>query len=241
MTGTLHGVGLGPGDPDLVTVKATRVLERVDVVAYFAKAGRLGYARGIAGRWLKQGCTEMPLYYPVTTEVHFEHPSYAAQLGQFYAHAAERLALHLEAGRDVALICEGDPFFYGSFMHLYWRLKPRFPCQVVPGVTGMSGCWTAAGAPMTWGDDTLTVLPGTLPAAALRDRLAGADAVVVMKVGQHLPKVRAALDAAGLLGRALYVERGSMEAEVVMPLAAKRDNEAPYFAIILVPGQGRRP
>lgn len=241
MTGTLFGVGLGPGDPELLTVKATRVLAGADVVAYFAKAGRTGYARGIAGRWLKAGCTEIPLYYPVTTEVHFEDPDYGTQLGDFYAHAAERLAMHLEAGRDVALICEGDPFFYGSFMHLYARLKPRFACAVVPGVTGMSGCWTAASAPMTWGDDTLTVLPGTLPPAALRARLAEADAVVVMKIGQNLAKVRAALTEAGLLDRALYVERGTMEAEVVRPLADKHDDEAPYFSIVLVPGQGRRP
>ena len=241
MSGTLNGVGLGPGDPDLLTVKATRVLAAADVVAYFAKAGRRGYARGIAGPWLKHGCTEIPLYYPVTTEVPFAHAAYTEQLGAFYAHAAERLALHLDAGRDVALICEGDPFFYGSFMHLYMRLKSRFPCQVVPGVTGMSGCWTAAGTPMTWGDDTLTVLPGTLPAGMLQRRLADADAVVVMKLGHNLPKVRAALAEAGLLERALYVERGTMAAEVVVPLAAKVDDEAPYFSVILVPGRGRRP
>ncbi len=241
MTGTLYGVGLGPGDPDLLTVKATRVLERTDVVAYFAKAGRCGYARGIASRWLKAGCTEIPLYYPVTTELPFDHPSYVEQLRDFYAHAADRLALHLDAGRDVALICEGDPFFYGSFMHLYMRLKPRFACHVVPGITGMSGCWTAAGAPMTWGDDTLTVMPGTLPAEALRARLASADAAVVMKLGNNLAKVRLALAEAGLADRALYVERGTMEAELVMPLAVKEDDDAPYFSVVLVPGQGRRP
>ncbi|MDX7953554.1 precorrin-2 C(20)-methyltransferase [Lichenihabitans sp. Uapishka_5] len=241
MSGTLFGVGLGPGDPDLLTVKATRVLERADVVAYFAKAGRRGHARAIAGSWLKPGCTEVPLHYPITTEVPFAHADYAVQLSDFYADAADRLAHHLEAGRDVALICEGDPLFYGSFMHLYARLKPRFPTAVVPGVTGMSGCWTAAGAPMTWGDDTLTVLPGTLPADALRERLAQADAVVLMKIGQNLAKVRAALHEAGLLDRALYVERGTMEAEVVMRLADKPDDEAPYFSVVLVPGEGRRP
>ncbi len=239
--GTLHGVGLGPGDPELLTVKAVRTLETTKTVAYFAKAGRCGYARNIAGRWLAQDCVEIPLHYPVTTEIRFDHPTYAEQLGAFYAAAAETLATHLEAGRDVALLCEGDPLFYGSFMHLYMRLKPRFPCRIVPGVTGMSGCWTAAGVPMTWGDDILTVLPGTLPHQTLRERLSAADAVVVMKLGQNLPKVRAALDATGLTARALYVERGTMETEVVMPLSAKRDDEAPYFAVILVPGQGRRP
>ena len=241
MTGTLHGVGLGPGDPELLTVKAVRTLERVAVVAYFAKAGRCGYARNIAGRWLRTDCVEVPLHYPVTTEIRFDHPAYGAQLANFYATAAETLAGHLTAGRDVALLCEGDPLFYGSFMHLYVRLRTRFACEIVPGVTGMSGCWTAAGAPMTWGDDILCVLPGTLPFEALRARLADADAAVVMKLGQNLPKVRAALAAAGLLDRAIYVERGTMETERVLPLAAKLDDEAPYFSVILVPGEGRRP
>lgn len=239
--GTLHGIGLGPGDPELLTVKAVRALERAPVVAYFAKGGRYGYARNIAARWMPERCIELPLHYPVTIEIPFGHPDYAEQLAAFYAEAAEEIATHLESGDDVALLCEGDPFFYGSFMHLYVRLRGRFRCQVVPGVTGMSGCWTASGEPITWGDDVLTVLPGTLPESTLRERLTGADAVVVMKLGQNLPKVRAALAATGLAGRAIYVERGTMAEEVILPLAEKQDDAAPYFAIVLVPGQGRRP
>ena len=239
--GRLIGLGLGPGDPELLTVKAVRALERAPVVSYFAKRGRRGVARGIADRWIPAGAEELPLHYPVTTEIPFDHPDYAALLSGFYAEAAEALGARLAAGRDVALLCEGDPLFYGSFMHLYVRLRDRFPCAIVPGVTGMSGCWTAAGEPMTWGDDVLTVVPGTLDAPALRARLAAADAAVVMKLGRHLPKVRAALDAAGLLERAVYVERGTMEAERVMRLADKPDDEAPYFSLVLVPGRGRRP
>ena len=239
--GRLYGIGLGPGDPDLLTVKAVRTLERAPVVSYFAKTGRCGVARTIADRWIPAGCEELPLHYPVTTEIPFDDPRYRAQLSAFYAEAAETLGGRLAAGRDVALLCEGDPLFYGSFMHLYVRLRGRFACTVVPGVTGMSGCWTAAGEPMTWGDDVLTVLPGTLDEGALRARLAGADAAVVMKLGRNLPKVRAALEAAGLLERAVYVERGTMAAEMVMPLIEKQDDVAPYFAIVLVPGRGRRP
>ena len=239
--GTLHGIGLGPGDPELLTVKAVRTLERAAVVAYFAKAGRCGYARSIAAQWMPKSCIELPLHYPVTIEIPFDHPDYVDQLAGFYANAADMLATHLQDGRDVALLCEGDPFFYGSFMHLYLRLRQRFACQVVPGVTGMSGCWTASGEPITWGDDVLTVLPGTLPASTLRDRLAGADAVVIMKIGQNLAKVRTALVAAGLAERAIYVERGTMAEQVIMPLSDKHGDEAPYFAVVLVPGQGRRP
>jgi precorrin-2/cobalt-factor-2 C20-methyltransferase len=239
--GRLTGVGLGPGDPELLTIKAVRILETAPVIAYFAKEGRRGHARTIADRWIRPGAEELPLHYPVTVEIPFDHPDYVAQLSAFYADAAERLAGCLVAGSDVALLCEGDPLFYGSFMHLYVRLRERFPCAIVPGVTGMSGCWTAALEPMTWGDDVLTVLPGTLDAESLARRLTGADAAVVMKLGRNLPKVRAALATAGLLGRAIYVERGTMEAETVMPLTKKRDDAAPYFSMVLVPGRGRRP
>ena len=240
-SGTLHGIGVGPGDPDLLTVKAVRTIAAAPVVAFFAKNGRCGYARTIAARWLPERCVEIPLHYPVTTEIRFDDPAYATQLSRFYASAADRLAGHLEAGRDVALLCEGDPLFYGSFMHLYMRLRSQFTCAIIPGVTGMSGCWTAAGAPMTWGDDVLTVLPGTLPAEALAARLRLADAVVIMKLGQNMPKVRVALTEAGLADRAIYVERATMESEIIKPLRAKEDDEAPYFAVILVPGEGRRP
>ncbi len=240
-SGRLIGVGLGPGDPELLTVKAVRVLERTPVVSYFAKRGHRGVARGIADRWIPAGTEELPLHYPITTEIPFGDPVYVARLSAFYVEAADLLGARLADGRDVALLCEGDPLFFGSFMHLYVRLRERFACVIVPGVTGMSGCWTAAGEPMTWGDDVLTIMPGTLEAEALLDRLGRADAAVVMKLGRNLPKVRAALAAAGLLERAIYVERGTMAAEVVMPLRDKSDDAAPYFSIVLVPGHGRRP
>ena len=163
-TGTLFGVGMGPGDPDYLTVRALRVLERAPVLVHFCKQGRRGNARTIADAVLGVDAgRELSLPYPYTTELHPEHPDYVAALAGFYDDAAARLADHLGAGRDVAILSEGDPFFYGSFMHLWRRLKDRFPVEVVPGVTGMSGCWTRAGTPITWGDDVLTILPATLP------------------------------------------------------------------------------
>lgn len=239
--GQLYGIGLGPGDPELLTVKAVRLLQAAPIVAYFAKSGRNGNARSIAERWMRPSCQEVLLAYPVTTEIPFDDPAYVAKIGGFYQDSAETIAGHLALGCDVALLCEGDPFFYGSFMHIYVRLKTRFSVTVVPGVTGMSGCWTTAGAPITWGDDVLTVLPGTLPEATLTQRLAASDAAVVMKLGQNFPKVRNAIRAAGLMERAVYVERGTMTHEIVMPLKDKADSEAPYFAMVLVPGNGRRP
>ncbi|NVO16309.1 MAG: precorrin-2 C(20)-methyltransferase [Rhodoplanes sp.] len=239
--GTVYGVGLGPGDPDLMSVKAARLVRTAGVVAYFCKAGSRSNARGIAAGLLAPGAVEIGMEYPVTTEIAVADPAYNAALRGFYETCVARLLEHAEGGRDVIVLCEGDPFLYGSFMHLYTRLREHVPVVVVPGIPGMSGCWTATGQPITWGDDVLTVLPGTLDEQTLTDRMGRADAIVVMKLGRNLPKVRRAMAAAGLLDRALYVERGTMAGETVMRLADKPDDSAPYFSMVLVPGEGRRP
>lgn len=239
--GTLHGVGVGPGDPELVTVRASNLIGSAPVLAYFAKKGRRGHARTIAEPYVRSGTEELPLHYPLTTEMSFSDPLYVREVGGFYAEAAEMLAAHLAAGRDVVLIAEGDPLFYGSFMHLYVRLKDRFPVRITPGVTGFSGCASAAGLPMTWGDDVLSVLPGTLGEDDLAARLEGTDAAVIMKLGTNFSKVRRAIVRAGLVHRAVYIERGSMSGEVVLPLAEKADDASPYFSLILIGGEGRRP
>jgi precorrin-2/cobalt-factor-2 C20-methyltransferase len=240
-TGRFYGIGLGPGDPELLTVKAVRLIQAAPVIGYFAKAGRRGHARGIVDRWMTGDAEELPLYYPMTTEHAFDSPVYATVLAAFYANAVTAIAAHLDAGRDVAVLSEGDPLFYGSFMHLLLRLRSRYPVTLVPGVTGMAGCWAAAAEPMTWGDDTLLVVPGTLPLAGLIERLRTTDAAVIMKLGRNFGKVRIALQEAGLLRRAIYVERGTMDDEIVIPLAEKVDDKAPYFSLILIPGEGRRP
>lgn len=237
----LIGVGVGPGDPELLTLKAMRALGAADVIAHFAKAGNPSHSRAIAAHHLRAGVAELPLYYPVTTELPACSDGYRDAISDFYDDAAAEIAAQLEAGRTVAVICEGDPLFYGSYMHLHTRLAARFPTEIVAGVTGMSGCWSAAGMPMAQGDDVFTVLPATLPEGELKRRLAEADAAVVMKVGRHLPKLRRALEASGRLPRAIYVERGTMAAEKMIPLSAKLDDEAPYFAIVLVPGWQERP
>ncbi len=235
----LIGVGVGPGDPELVTLKAVRVLNEADVVAHFAKAGHASKARAIAAGHLRPGVEDLPLVYPMTTE----HPTngciYQEALRDFYDRAARSLTAHLDRGRAVAVICEGDPLFYGSYMHLHVRLAPLYRTEIVAGVTGMSGCWSAVGAPIAQGDDVFTVLPGTLPEQELQRRLADADAAVVMKLGRNLPKVRRALDKAGRLGRAIYVERGTMAGGTATRLVDKKDDAAPYFAVVLVPGWER--
>ncbi|MGA2893408.1 MAG: precorrin-2 C(20)-methyltransferase [Xanthobacteraceae bacterium] len=239
--GKLLGVGVGPGDPELLTLRAMRALGEADVVAHFAKAGNASHSRAIVARHLRAEVTELPLHYPVTTELPSCSDGYRDAIRDFYDTAAARIAAHLEAGRVVAVISEGDPLFYGSYMHLHARLSPRFSTEIIAGVTGMSGCWSAAGMPMAQGDDVFTVLPATLSEAELTRRLADADAAVVMKVGRHLPKLRRALEVSGRLARAIYVERGTMAAEKMIPLAAKSDDDAPYFAVVLVPGWEDKP
>ena len=179
--------------------------------------------------------------YPVTTEIAFTEKGYVDALGAFYAMASDSIRHVLEEGQDVALLCEGDPFFYGSFLHMYERLKGLVPVYVVPGVTGMSGCWTAAGAPIALGDDVLTVMPATLSQEQLSQKLKSTDAAAIMKIGCNLPKIRGALVSAGRLNEAIYVERGTMTGERITPLRLLEAEIAPYFSIVLLPGcRGRR-
>ena len=241
MSGRLIGVGTGPGDPELLTVKAVRAIEGAAVVAAFAKRGRVSNARTTVADLIRPDHMEEALDYPVTTEIDRHQPDYRSQTAAFYDEAAARLARHLDAGRTVAVLSEGDPLFYGSYMHLHVRLAPRYPTEVIPGITAMSGCWSMAGLPLVQGDDVLSVLPGTLGEAELATRLSGTDGAVIMKVGRNLPTIRKALAQAGKLDGAVYVERGTMATGRSMLLADKPDDEAPYFALILVPGWSTRP
>ncbi len=240
-TGRLIGVGTGPGDPELLTLKAVRALEEADVVAYFAKRGSNGNARGIIGPHVRETWTELPLVYPVTTEIHKGSDDYRTAISDFYEQSVRRVEEQLESGKTVAILSEGDPLFYGSYMHLHVRLCSRWPTEVIPGVTAMSGCWSQTGTPIVQGDDILTVLPGTLSEFELTRRLADTDAAVIMKVGRNLPKIRKALETTGMLDRAIYVERGTMANTQSVRLADKTDDEAPYFSIVLVPGWAGKP
>ena len=240
-TGRLIGVGVGPGDPGLLTLNAIAALSEADVIAHLAKTGNASNARTIAAKHFRPGVEELSLLYPVTTEIPKEDASYLETLRAFYDGAAAQIAAYLDRCHTVAVIAEGDPLFYGSYMHLHVRLARLYPTEVIAGVTGMSGCWSAIGEPIAQGDDVFTVLPGTLPEYELERRLADADAAVVMKIGRHLAKVRRALDRTGRLERAIYVERGTMTNAAIMPLIDKLDTYAPYFAIVLVPGWEARP
>jgi precorrin-2/cobalt-factor-2 C20-methyltransferase len=223
-----------------MSLRAHRAVTSATQVAYFRKAGRAGQARRIVTGLLRADAVEHAMEYPVTTELPFDGPDYNDALARFYDEWAARLQGVAQTS-DVVVLCEGDPFFYGSFMHLYSRLSGVVEMEVIPGITGMSGCWTSTGQPITWGDDVLSVLMGTLPEEELVRHMAQADALVVMKTGRNLPKIRRALDASGRLDAAWLVEAGTMPNQRIQKLTEANIEECPYFAIVLVHGHGRRP
>ncbi|GAB3127233.1 precorrin-2 C(20)-methyltransferase [Tsukamurella serpentis] len=232
---------MGPGDPDLVTVKAARIIADADVVAYHCARHGRSNARACAEPYLRDGQIEVRLMYPVTTET-TDHPGgYRGALDDFYTEAAEELAEHLAAGRSVALLAEGDPMFYSSYMHMHKRLCGRFETVVVPGVTSVSAAAAATGVPLVEADEVLTVLPGTLPEAELRRRLADTDAAAIMKLGRTFPAVDAALRCADRAGTARYVERASRDDQRVLALDEVNADEVPYFSTVLVPGRINAP
>jgi precorrin-2/cobalt-factor-2 C20-methyltransferase len=231
--------GLGPGDPDLMSLRAARAVRGARHVAFFRKKGHPGQARRIVDGMLAEAVREYPMEYPVTTEVAFDSPQYARLLDGFYDQWAERLA-ELANRDDVVVLCEGDPYFYGSFMHLHARLLGRVEIDVIAGIPGMAGCWNSVGRPIALGDDVVTVLTGTLGEAELVRRMRNSDALVIMKTGRNLNKVRRALACAGRLADAWLIERGTMPGERIARLVDVEETDAPYFAIVLVYGENRR-
>ena len=230
MSGTLYGLGVGPGDPELITLKALRLLRSSPVVAYPAPEHGDSLARAIVAGHLPGGQTEVAIRMPMLVE------RFPAQ--EVYDRAAAELGDHLAAGRDVAVLCEGDPFFYGSFMYLFGRMAERFPVQVVPGVSSLTACAAALGAPLAARNDVLTVVPAPLPADQLRERLAQTDAAAIMKLGRHFAKVRDVLEELGLAGRSRYVERATMANQRLLPLDQVDADSVPYFSMVLVHRRG---
>jgi precorrin-2 C20-methyltransferase / precorrin-3B C17-methyltransferase len=235
MSGRLYGVGVGPGDPELITVKAQRVLRQVQVIAYPCAQHGQSNARAIVCSELVRDQIELPMIYPITTEETDHLGGYEAAISQFYDEMAEKIASHLADGRDVAILCEGDPFFYGSYMYLHDRLAHRFPTEVIPGVASIMGAAAQLGTPLVRRDAEFAVLPGTLSQETLTDRLRASGAFAIMKLGRNFEKVRRAVQNAGLADKAFFIERATMAAERIVPLNEVDPSDVPYFSIILIP------
>ena len=226
MSGKLYGLGLGPGDPDLITLKAHRILTSVPVVAYPAPDTGPSFAREIVSQWIKPEQIEISMIMPMRVE------RYPAQ--EIYDQSAEEIAQHLEAGRDVAVLCEGDPFFFGSFMYVFERLNGRFEVEIVPGVSSVMAGAAALQRPLTARNDIFTVIPGPVDTDEMRARIEAAGAVAIMKVGRHFKRIRALLEEMNLVSSAGYLERVSLANEKIMPLGDVPDEAAPYFSLILI-------
>ncbi len=235
MVGMVFGVGVGPGDPELVTVKAARVLGQARVVASFSKRSKASHALTTAQRYLHPEVELLSLAYPYTVELSPRHPEYIAALRTFYAESATRIAQRLATGHDVAVLCEGDPLFYGSYMYLHDRLRREHRCVVIPGITSFSGCAASAGIPLVSTDRAFSIIPGTLPEHVLETKLRQADAVAIIKLGRNFGKVRRVLERVGRLEGASYFEHGTTDREIAMPLKDKVDERSVYFSLIIVP------
>ena len=225
MSGVLYGIGLGPGDAELMTLKAARLISAAQVVAYPTLAGGSSFARSIAADLIGDDVREVKINVPMQVE---RGPAQAA-----YDAASDEISAILETGLNVIVLCEGDPFFYGSFMYIYARLKGRFKTEIVPGITAMTASAASLGLPLAARNEILSVIPGPLPDEELRQKISAADSVVIMKVGRHLGRIRTVIDELGLLDQAHYIERATLPAEQKMPLT-KAPDPAPYFSMILI-------
>ena len=239
--GKIYGVGVGPGAVDLLSVRADKLVREAKYIAFFRKAGRAGHARQIASTLLSKDVIELAMEYPITTEIPLSDKRYSEVLSEFYKKYSNMIISLSQTGIDLVILCEGDPFFYGSFMHIYSRVKDKCPVEVVPAITGMSAAWTATDTPITWGDDILTVLMGTLDKTTLENQLQDTNAAIIMKIGRNLPKIKKALERTGRFYDAFIVEYAAMDKQTVQRLSDYNTENAPYFSIIILHGQGRRP
>lgn len=235
--GKLYGVGLGTGDPKLMTLRAVEVIQGADVIAYHSARHGRSNARRIAAAYIREDHVEEHLVYPLTTET-TDHPGgYRGAIEEFYEEAAARLAAHLDAGRSVAILSEGDPLIYSSYQHMHKRLAHRYETETVPGVSSIQASVAALGVPLTEDREVLTVLPGTLPEEELAARIASTDSAVILKMGRTFPAIRAALEAAGRLDDAWYVERATMAEQRVERLADVDPDSVPYFSMAVLPSK----
>jgi len=223
--GQLYGLGVGPGDPELLTLKALRLLRAVPVVAYPAPEHGNSFARSIVAAWIERHQREIAIRFPMRP---------GPPPVEIYDGAAAELAAELEDGRDVALLCQGDPLFYGSFINVFTRLAGRYQIEIVPGVSSLTACAAAAATPLVSRDDTLAVIPATLDEDQIAARLAASESVAIVKLGRHIAKVRRVLDRLGLLDGAVCIEHATLPTQRVAPFACINPDRAPYFSTVLI-------
>ncbi|RCL02651.1 MAG: precorrin-2/cobalt-factor-2 C20-methyltransferase [Candidatus Tokpelaia sp. JSC188] len=234
--GKLYGIGVGPGDPELITLKALKALAKTNIVAFHQAEGKKSNALTIAECWIKRHQQLLPFVYPTTTEILSPHENYEFILADFYEKISKELRYYLDNGKTIAILAEGDPLFYSSFMYIYNRIGNEYETEVIPGITSVSASASALGVPLCYRNQTFTVLSGVLDQLTLEKRLAVGEAFAIIKLGRNLDKVRTAIYNAGLIKRALYIERATMASERIISLCAAATESSPYFSLVLIPG-----
>jgi len=234
--GKLLGIGVGPGDPELITLKGLKALESADVIAFHQAKGKKSNALTIAECWLGKHQQRLPFVYPVTTEILPQDQDYEIVLAGFYRKTEQELRRYLDKGKTIAVLAEGDPLFYSSFMYIYDRLGGEYETCIIPGITSIAGASAALGVPLCYRNQTFTVLSAVLAQDSLEKHLSMGEAFAIMKIGRNLDKISAAICKTGLLERALYIERATMTGECIKPLCEAKAVNTPYFSLVLIPG-----
>ena len=234
--GKVYGVGLGPGNPELISLKAHELISNARYIGYFSKKNNHSRALNIAKNFLKKNTNLIKMEFPVTTEIPFKDSKYKSLLASFYEQCCNKIISILKKENDFIMLCEGDPFFYGSFIHLYFRLRNKVEVKIIPGITGMSSAWTSSAFPITWRDETLTVIMGTKDEEQINNSIKYSDAIIFMKIGKNFQKINKVLKKNDLYKKAVLVEYASMENERVRKLSEVNEEILPYFSIIIVHG-----
>ncbi len=228
MTGKIIGIGVGPGDPELITLKALKAIKAGKIIAYPSTETEESYARSIVKDYFSENVLEIPIKIPM---VESRFPS---QL--IYNTASDEISAHLKKGEDVIILCQGDPFFYGSFMYLFSRFAGKFPIEIIPGISSLNACSAVSQRPLCSRLESLSVIPGGMNDEEFLKQLEKEGAFAIMKVGKHLNRIKGLLDRKGMGGRAVYVSHATLPNQKVFPLS-KAPEIAPYFSMILVPSK----
>ena len=232
----LIGVGVGPGDPELITVKGMKAIQSADVIVYHETETHNSNALRIAKRWISEKAHLQPLTYPVTVQSDSRSDLYREKLNQFYNNSYQTIDLYLKNNKTVVILAEGDPLFYSSFMYLYDLLGKSYPTEIIPGISSIFGAASVLQVPLCYRNQSFTVLSGVLEKQALVDKLRNGDAFAIMKVGRNLSKIKEALEITGLTERALYIERATMDDQKIIPILEADSEKSPYFSLVLIPG-----
>ena len=228
----VYAVGVGPGDPELLTRKAERIIRESRVIcAPTGNPDAASYALHIIEPFLDRDRQE------VVSQV-FPMRRDQTGLDEFWERAADQVAAHVRADRDVAFITIGDPGLYSTFLYLYRIFRERYPdieIEIVPGVSSINAAAAAAGVPLGMGAERIAILPATYEAEELRRTISEFDTVILMKVHRVFDQVYEILKESGMERSAVFVRRvGSRRQEVVTDLASLVGKELDYLSMLIV-------